>query len=120
MYWRLLLLCPRLRWALRGSWPFVSMVSLSNSAMNSSLAKGEYWEQGLTCDQLEVPWDGSCLFDFGGTVGLECIWLYYDEESGFAELICEKDNGGSSSTIPLPAESRRQPCLASAWRLWLC
>jgi len=52
------------------------------------------WDDNITCDQLDIPWDGSCLFDFGGTVGLDCIYLYYDTDPDFAELICEGKAGG--------------------------
>lgn len=57
---------------------------------------GEFseWAEGVTCDELKVPWDGSCLFDFGGTVGLDCIYLYYDQDPDFAQLICEGKAGG--------------------------
>ena len=52
------------------------------------------WDPGITCDQLKVPWDGSCLFDFQGTIGLGCIYLYYEDEPALAQLICEGKAGG--------------------------
>lgn len=58
------------------------------------LAPETQWDSNLTCDGLKVNWDGSCLFDFQGTVGLGCIYLYYENDPDYAELICEKKNGG--------------------------
>jgi hypothetical protein len=59
-----------------------------------NLGADSEWESGLTCDLLKVNWDGSCLFDFGGTVGFGCIYLYYEDDPDYSQLICEEKAGG--------------------------
>ena len=66
------------------------------------------FEPNLTCDAIgKIPWDGSCLFDFGSTVGNACVHLYYDGDEFESEAVCKEAPGQwfddpSACGIPTP------------------